>query len=131
MIIDRKLKQEIIEHCLREFPLEACGLLSGKGYKVSKVYPMTNTDKSGATFFMEPEEQLKVMKEIRNNGEELIGIYHSHVASAASPSKRDIEMAFYPDVSYLIVSLMDRKNPDIRAFRIVDGKVKEEEIQIG
>ena len=128
--IKKDLIKKIIEHSKKESPNEACGILAGRGQKVEKIYEMTNADKSPSSYFMDPKEQLKVTKEIRNQGLEMVGIYHSHVASPARPSARDIEMAFYPEAAYVIVSLADINNPGARAFRIVEGKVKEEELKI-
>lgn len=118
----------LIEHSKEEAPFEACGILAGKEGKVAKVYRMQNSDRSPATFFMEPKEQLKVMKEIRNLGLEMLGIYHSHVATEAYPSAHDVELAFYPEASYVIISLKDKDNPNIRSFKIVDGKITEEKV---
>jgi proteasome lid subunit RPN8/RPN11 len=70
------------------------------------------------------------MKEIRNNSEEMLGIYHSHVASEAYPSSHDVELALYPEVSYVIISIKDKKNPSIRSFKIIEGKITEEELKI-
>lgn len=128
--LTKELFNQIAEHSRREFPNEACGILAGKEGRVEKIYEMTNTDKSPSTFFMDAKEQFKVMKEIRNLGLEMVGIYHSHVASQAYPSNHDVELAFYPEVSYLIVSLEDKDNPDIRSFKIKDGKISEEEVEI-
>lgn len=91
---------------------------------------MSNVDKSPATYFMQGQEQLKVMKEMRNLGLEMSGIYHSHVASQAYPSAHDVELAFYPDASYVIISLKDKNNPSIRSFRIKEGNITEEEVKI-
>ena len=99
--------EQMIEHSKKEFPNEACGILSGSQGKVKKVYEMVNNDKSPQTFFMDAREQLKVMKEIRNEGHEMIGIYHSHVASQAYPSSHDVELALYPEASYVIISIKD------------------------
>jgi proteasome lid subunit RPN8/RPN11 len=126
IILKRDFYEQIIRQCLREFPWEACGIVAGKGGTAAKVYEMTNADKSPATFFMEPREQLQVMKEIRNRGLDMIGIYHSHVASDAYPSSRDVELALYPGVFTLIVSLRDRDNPGIRSFRIDGERITEE-----
>lgn len=128
--ISKDLVKQMIEHSKREFPNEACGILSGKQGRVKKVYEMTNIDKSPQTFFMDAKEQLKVMKEIRSKGEEMLGIYHSHVASQAYPSGHDVELALYPEASYVIISLKDRKNPSVRSFKIVEGKIIEEEVKI-
>ena len=98
---------------------------------VSKVYKMTNTSDNPETcYFMKPEEQLKVFKEMRQSGIEMLGIYHSHSQSPAYPSQRDCEMAFYPEVDYVIISLKDYNNPEIRAFKIIEGKIDEEKIII-
>ena len=129
--IKKILFEQMIEHSKREFPNEACGILSGSQGRVEKVYEMTNVDKSPETFFMDAREQLKVMKEIRNQGQEMIGIYHSHVASEAYPSSHDVELALYPEASCVIISIKDRKNPSIRSFKIVEGKIAEEELRIG
>lgn len=128
------LKKDLFEMILKqsreEFPNEACGILAGKDGRVEMVYRMVNIDKSSKTFFMDPKEQLKVMKEIRNLNLEMIGIYHSHIASEAYPSRHDVKLAFYTEVSYIIVSIKDRDNPSVRSFKIAEGNITEEEVRI-
>jgi len=121
----------IVEHARKEFPNEACGILAGRDEKVEKVYTMANIDKSPTTYFMEPKDQFGVFKEMREKGLELLGIYHSHVSTRAYPSFHDVEMAFYPEALYLIISLEDFDHPDIRAFEIKDRKIEERDIEIG
>jgi proteasome lid subunit RPN8/RPN11 len=121
----------MIQHVKDELPNEGCGILAGKDGKVLKVYKMTNTDKSPSTFFMEPKEQFEAMKDMRRLGMEMMGIYHSHVASPAYPSPRDVKLAFYPDVYYVIISLNDKENPQVRIFRIQEGNISEVEIKTG
>lgn len=130
MILKKDLVKKITEQCQREFPNEACGILAGKDGEIKKVYAMTNAKPSPENYEMDSKEQLKVMKEIRNLGLEMIGIYHSHVASQAYPSSHDVELAFYPEASYVIVSLKDKDNPTIRSFKIIEGKTTEEEVKI-
>ncbi|MEE9499831.1 MAG: M67 family metallopeptidase [Candidatus Omnitrophota bacterium] len=130
MYITNAERNAIIAHAKREAPNEACGILAGKNEKIEKIYQMTNTDKSSATFFMDPKEQLKVMKEIRNRGLEMVGIYHSHTQTDAYPSAHDVELAYYPQVSYVIVSIRDKNSPSVRSFKIVEGKITEEEVRI-
>ena len=130
LILRREFLDKIIAQGRRELPSEACGVLAGKDGRVQKVYEMTNADKSPETFFMDAKEQLKIMKDMRNSGLEMIGIFHSHVASPAYPSAHDVELAFYPEVSYVIVSLKDRNNPEVRSFKIKEGKITEEEVQV-
>ncbi|MDP3786809.1 MAG: M67 family metallopeptidase [Candidatus Omnitrophota bacterium] len=130
IFIKKNLVEKIIAHSRKEFPNEACGILVGKDGKAEKVYEMANVDKSPSSYLMEPKEQLKIMKEIRNSELEMVGIYHSHVASEAYPSSHDVELAFYPEASYVIISLKDKRNPRIRSFKIVDGRITEEEVKI-
>ena len=130
LYLSKKQADELVEHSKRESPNEACGILKGKEGKVEKVYQMTNPDKSSKTFFMDPKEQLKVMKEIRSLGLEMAGIYHSHLESEAYPSAHDLELAFYPETSYVIISLKDKDNPNIRSFEIKEGKITEKGLEI-
>lgn len=130
LILKKDLLQQMLGQIREEFPNEACGVLAGKNGIAEKVYEMTNVDKSPSMFLMGAKEQLKVMKDIRNLGLEMVGIYHSHVASQAYPSVRDVELAFYPEASYVIVSLRAKDNPSIRSFKIKEGKITEEEVKI-
>lgn len=120
----------IIQHSRQEFPHEACGLLIGNGQRVERTMPMTNVDHSPESYTMDSIEQLKAMKEIRNTNQELVGIYHSHVASQAYPSAKDVEWAFYPAASFVIVSLKEKDKPVIRSFKINNGEISEEEVCI-
>ena len=122
--------EEMIRHARREYPNEACGLLAGKDGRVEKVYQMTNAEHSPVTYRLDPEEQYRTFTEIEEEGWELLAIYHSHSHSPAYPSATDLELAFYPDSLYLIITLADRARPTIRAFRIVEGVIEEESVEI-
>lgn len=127
-MIIKKFQQEEIVRCAKEaLPHEVCGILAGKEGAVEKIYPMKNvSDTPELCYFMDAQEQLKVMKEIRTLGLEMLSIYHSHPGSKAYPSPRDVELAFYPEAMYLIVSLENADRPELKGFKIIDGKIKEE-----
>lgn len=127
--IKREDIEIVLEHARDENPREACGILAGNNGIVEKVYRMKNKDLSSVTYLMDSMEQFAVMKEMRGKGLDIVGIYHSHTSSVAFPSATDIELAFYPEASYLIVSLAG-KEPQMRSFRIKDEKIEEEEIRI-
>lgn len=129
LVIKKNYLDEIIGHAREEFPNEACGILAGKDKKVNKVYRMTNTDKNPMRYFMDSKEQFKVIKQMRSEGVEMVGIYHSHPNVRPYPSSHDVELAFYPESSYVIVSIMNNI-PEVRSFRIINGVVREEEIKI-
>lgn len=138
--LSKEIAEEIKKHALEGAPNEICGIIAGRftscgdnseDSKAEKLYKMTNTNSSSTTFFMEPKEQLKVAKEIRGLGLKMVGIYHSHPDTEGYPSKHDVEYAFYPEVSYVIVSLKVKASPVIRSYRIEEGKINEEEVSAG
>ncbi len=119
-----KLKKEdyekILDHCRKGLPNESCGLLGGtiEGdvKTIEKVYLLTNIDESNEHFSMDPKEQLSAIKDIRQNGYQMIGNFHSHPESPSRPSEEDKRLAFDPNIEYLILSLMDAENPVLKAF---------------
>jgi len=125
LILKKSDLQAVFEHCDREYPNEACGILSGKEGRVEKIYRMTNAERSPSFYVMDPQEQFRVMKEMRQAGQELVGIYHSHTGGRAYPSATDVDLAYYPEAVYLIISLLDKKNPMARGFRIRERKISE------
>ena len=128
--ITKSCYEEMIRDAKRGLPNEACGLLSGKAEMVTTFISMKNMDQSPLSYLMDPKEQFQVMKQIRARGEKMLGVYHSHVASQAYPSAKDVSFAFYPEVHYAIVSLTDRERPGARVFRIEDGEIREDSIEI-
>jgi proteasome lid subunit RPN8/RPN11 len=127
--IERKYVEQMIAQAKEEAPYEACGVVAGKEGKAVKLYRTANAEHSTTTYRLVPEEQYRIFIEMEEKGWELWAIYHSHPAFPAYPSARDIEQAYFPDALYLIVSLA-QEEPEIRAFRIVEGEVREEELVI-
>jgi proteasome lid subunit RPN8/RPN11 len=115
----------MLSHCRSGHPDEACGILAGRGNVAEKVYPITNIDKSPVSYQMDPQEQFRAMKEMRNDRHSMVAIFHSHPVSPPYPSNKDINLAFYPEPVYIIVSLVDTKRPEVRAFEIVEGAVRD------
>lgn len=127
--------EKILSHCVDGLPNEACGLIGGvkeEGKKyIKKVYLLTNIDASNEHFSMDPKEQLEAVKDMRANGYELLGNFHSHPESPSRPSEEDKRLAYDSKVNYLILSLMEQDNPVLKAFNIDEEKnVTVEEIEI-
>lgn len=116
-------------HCRACSPEEACGILAGTGSEISRVYPMTNVEHSPVSYFIDPQEQFRVMKEIRQSGLVMVGIYHSHPSSPAFPSAKDMRLAFYEDAVYVIVSLSG-EGPVVKGYGIRDNAVSEVRIEV-
>ncbi len=132
--LPKEFADAIVSQALREHPNEACGLLAGHSRngtgEATRVFAMTNAERSPVIYRMEPAEQLKVFNEIDREGLDLVGIYHSHTRSPAYPSSTDVNLAYYPEAVYLIVSLRDMDAPELRGFTINDGKVTEVELDL-
>lgn len=129
--ISAEALERMVEHCKREYPNEACGYLAGREGRVTRVFTIRNDAQSPTWYEMNPAEQLKAQKEMRAEGLEHLAVYHSHVATEAFPSRRDIERATavqdFFDGRYVLVTLKDSV-PAARAFTIRDGNVAEEEL---
>lgn len=130
MQIDGVLFKEMVEHGLRAFPNEACGLLAGRDGVPARFYAMRNLDASPVSYRLDPKEQLQVFDEMDEQGWDLLGIFHTHTHSEAYPSETDTKLAFYPDSLYLVMSLADRERPVLRAFTILDAEIAEQELTI-
>lgn len=131
--------EEMIGHCRREYPNEACGYLAGiasapagpRNDDVATVsFPIRSDAPSPTWYEMNPLDQLRAQKEMRAKGLAPLAVYHSHVATEAYPSPRDVERATAVqdlfDGTYVLVTLKDAGRPRARAFRIRDGRVQEE-----
>ncbi len=121
--------EQMVQQAKAEAPIEACGILAGRDGQVEKLYQMTNTDQSHDHFMMEPQEQFKVVKDIRTAALEMLAIYHSHPETPARPSAVDIRLALTPGVIYVIVSLKDT-DPVTKGFLIEDNSVTEVPVEI-
>ncbi len=128
--IKKQVLDEIINHARADSPIEACGYLAGSEDLISRAYFLSNQDKSSEHFSFLPEEQFGVLRQARNEGLEIRGVYHSHPQTPARPSPEDIKLAFDPGLIYVIVSLAQGINQAVRAFRIREGKVTEAEINV-
>jgi proteasome lid subunit RPN8/RPN11 len=129
--IEQHYIDEMIAHARREAPLECCGVLGGRDGRALKLYQATNAEHSRYCYNIEPQELFRINRECEENGWQFLAIYHSHPDSAAYPSPTDVRLAaLWPQSLYFIVSLLSPENPELRAFRIRDGEVTEEQIEI-
>ncbi|MGE3774162.1 MAG: Mov34/MPN/PAD-1 family protein [Gammaproteobacteria bacterium] len=116
------LHAELIARARASPALEVCGLLGGRDELATRCYPLLNVaDEPAHDFLADPREQLRAMRSMRERGETLVGIYHSHPVGPATPSARDRALAAYPGVAYLIVSLAEGTGPALGSFVFEDG----------
>ncbi len=121
---------EMIGHTYDGYPLEACGLLVGKGDQVRRFIACTNEAASARIYAIPGKELLRAERAAEADGMEIIGVFHSHTHSEPYPSPTDVEQAPDPGWHYVIVSLK-REAPETRSYRIVDGTIAEERVAVG
>ena len=124
MRLTAALLQQIVDAARAALPNEAVGLLVGAA-EPERYVTMSNASASPYRYSIDPDEQLRVWTELERRGESVLAIVHSHVASPAEPSKTDIELAYFPESVYLICSLANPDQPEIRAWSIREGVVRE------
>jgi proteasome lid subunit RPN8/RPN11 len=124
-------RDQIFAYAREADPAECCGLMGGTGDdKAKSIYPMRNVaaDKI-VSYEAAPEDLFAAQRQMRERGEELLAIYHSHPRSAEPvPSETDVRLAYYPQAVYLIVGLAGPQ-PVIRAFRISERDERWERVE--
>jgi proteasome lid subunit RPN8/RPN11 len=130
--LDRSVVDAMIAHARRDHPDEACGVVAGRAGRATRVIPMANAERSPTFYRFDAAEQLRVWREMDDNDEEPLVIYHSHTATEAYPSRTDIAYAGEPEAHYVLISTRPELGEDaeVRSYRIVDGNVSEENLLI-
>jgi proteasome lid subunit RPN8/RPN11 len=130
--IRRELVDEIIAHARRDHPDEACGVIAGPegSDRPERYVPMLNAARSPTFYEFDSADLLKLYREMDANDEVPVVIYHSHTATEAYPSRTDVSYASEPEAHYVLVSTREPDRDEFRSFRIVDGTVTEEPVEI-
>ncbi|MFN2498600.1 MAG: Mov34/MPN/PAD-1 family protein [Pyrinomonadaceae bacterium] len=122
--------EEVFAYAREAAPDECCGLIGGDGENASSLYPMRNVA-TNATVAYEaaPEDLFAAQRQMRERGEQLLAIYHSHPrAIEPQPSETDVRLAFYPQAIYFIIAL-DGEHPVMRAFNISETEGRWEQVE--
>ena len=135
LALDGHYLDEMIAHAREEAPNECCGMLGGKNDRVLKLYRARNEapeERRPYSYQLHRQDLIHIISDVRENDWEVVGVYHSHTGTDAYPSPTDVNIAMqtWPDIYYLIVSLAEPERPVLRAFRILDEQITEEELVI-
>lgn len=126
LTLPRPLVNTILAQAQQSPEHEVCGLIGGRGGQALNCYPVDNTALDQARRYqMDPRAQIETMRRMRDRGEQLMAIYHSHPHAPALPSATDLREAAYPDAVYLIVSLNTVGVLEMTAFHIKDKQAHE------
>jgi proteasome lid subunit RPN8/RPN11 len=137
--LPKAMVEEMIAHAREDLPNEACGVILGRNGVAMELHRARNAEASPYRYVIHPEDLIRFHRIVEEKDWQFLVIYHSHVASEAYPSPTDVRMSIwpntdppldaYPDAHYVLVSLADRENPVVRAFRITGGVVSEEPLE--
>jgi len=121
--LSNHIKSAMLEQVRRSPQREVCGLLGGRHTTAEHYYPVVNiADDPASEYLMDPKQQIGAMRRMRERGEALMGIFHSHPDSPAQPSNTDLSKAAYPDTIYLIAGFGEKEDRlELNAF-YYDGK---------
>ncbi|WP_322761582.1 M67 family metallopeptidase [Frankia sp. Cr2] len=130
--IERAVYEAIVAHARRDHPDEACGIVAGPAGsdRPERFVAMENAERSPTFYRFDSMEQLKVWREMDDRDEEPVVIYHSHTATEAYPSRTDVSFASEPGAHYVLASTRDPQRTEFRSYRIADGVVTEEPVEI-
>ena len=134
LTISRAIVNAILEQSRAEYPDECCGVILGPVGSDSpiRLKPMVNAAHSPTFYEFDPKDLLALYREVDDRDEEIVVIYHSHTETEAYPSRTDIAYAGEPGAHYVLVSTRKEFAPAIefRSYRIIDGVVTEESVDI-
>jgi proteasome lid subunit RPN8/RPN11 len=118
------VRAAIVTHARVEAPRECCGLLVGCAPLIDECVRSPNLDPNPNRYEIDAALHVSTNRRLRGTGRAVIGAYHSHPHSPASPSPSDVAEAYYSEFIWMIVSLAGPEAV-IRAFRIEDGRIVE------
>jgi [CysO sulfur-carrier protein]-S-L-cysteine hydrolase len=132
LVIDKTTYDAIVAHARRDHPDEACGVVAGpaRSDRPERFVPMLNAARSPTFYEFDSHDLLALYREMDERDEEPVVVYHSHTATEAYPSRTDISLAQEPGAHYVLVSTREADHEEFRSFRIVDGKVSEEDVRV-
>ena len=130
LTLNSSQRDQIFEYAREADPAECCGLIAGADLLVSRIYPLRNVAVDPVVSYeAAPEDLFTAQRQMRDRGEELLAIYHSHPRSASpAPSETDVRLAYYPQAIYFIIGLAGPR-PVARAFRISEREQRWEEVE--
>lgn len=132
LVIRADLVEAMVAHARADHPDEACGVIAGPegSDRPERFVPMVNAERSPTFYRFDSGEQLKVWRAMDDADEEPVVVYHSHTATEAYPSRTDVSYASEPNAHYVLISTRDPEQHEVRSYRIIDGQVQEEPVEI-
>lgn len=131
ILLPRPLVQQLFHLAQASPDSEICGLISAADGSPRRCYPVANVSGDPAHLFdMDAQGQVQALRDIRERGETLFAIYHSHPYAPPEPSARDREHIGFPEAYYLIISLNTKGVLEMRAWQADADLLRERPLKI-
>lgn len=118
LLIPRPFATKLLFEAQKQPDVEVCGLVGAIDERPTTLYPLANISETPAVRFrMEPQQQIQAMQSMRQRGENLLAVYHSHPTTPPEPSVRDLDEIGYPEAVMLIISLNIKGVLEMRAWQ--------------
>jgi proteasome lid subunit RPN8/RPN11 len=116
--IEKPAWDTMVSHAEKTFPKECCGVMLGSSGVVKEAVPLPNayTGPQEDFFVMDPHDLNRVDAQARNNGLEIVGIFHSHPDCDAYFSRRDLENSC-SWFSYVVLSVKSGRFDHANSYR--------------
>jgi len=129
-----QLRDDMIQHAEVEYPRECCGVLVGvrsRGrLEVRYLRQCANVASDPKrTYSIAPRDLIEAQREARQHGSEIVGFYHSHPNHSAGFSPTDIEQAYWPDCTYVVIATGPETQTEIRAYAFTGMSERERRIK--
>ena len=130
LTLPQAMIDQVVAHARRDHPDEACGVIAGRHGTATRLFEMSNADRSPTGFSFDSAQWLEVYRDVDDADEDLLVVYHSHTMTEAYPSRTDVLWSRTTGFAHwLLVSTRDEAD-EVRSFVITDGEVVEERLHV-
>ena len=128
--LPQEMVDRVVAHARRDHPDECCGVIAGVDGAATRLFEMTNAERSPTGFVFDSAEWLRVYRDIDDADEEPVAVYHSHTATEAYPSRTDVRWSATAGFPHWLLVSTRSEELELRSFTIQDGVVTEEQVRV-
>ena len=128
--LPQEMVDRVVAHARRDHPDECCGVIAGVDGAATRLFEMTNAERSPTGFVFDSAEWLRVYRDIDDADEEPLAVYHSHTATEAYPSRTDVRWSATAGFPHWLLVSTRSEELELRSFTIQDGVVTEEQVRV-
>ena len=130
LTLPREMLDRVLAHARRDHPDEACGVIAGRDGVATRMWEMSNADRSPTGFTFDSAEWLAVYRDVDDADEDLLAVYHSHTMTEAYPSRTDVLWSRTTEFQHWLLVSTRADEDEVRSFVISDGEVVEEPVEV-